>query len=302
MLEVKEFVLKAAETDWPVLVTGETGTGKDMVTGAIHACSPRGKHPPLIVAPGLQETAWSTLFGHRRGAFTGAHEDSDGLFLAADKSSLIFEDVSDIPLKIQPMLLRAVEHGLFRPLGSLHEKSSRARILSSTNALMDAHLTSGQFRADLFQRLSVLTLHMPPLREHVSDLDIYVPAFLSRASGPHQPPKQLTGEAMEALKAYPWPRNIRELEHVMLRAHLESRSQYIDGRLIERILRGPHTSRPQVFPVSGIQRHGRRVDVPLAVLEQVIAEAGGNKREAARRLGIAPGTFYAVLRKLGLSH
>jgi DNA-binding NtrC family response regulator len=181
MKAVRSRVVRAAATDLHVFISGPTGTGKEIVARAIHGGSTRGTRKLYVVAlAGLRETARSLLFGHKRGAFTGAIADHEGVFGAAHCSTLLFDDIDNTPIELQPMLLRAVQYGAFLRLGETHERCSDVRILATTNAPMEREILVGRFRADLYQRLSVLKIELPPLKDHLDDLDVYVPHFSAR--------------------------------------------------------------------------------------------------------------------------
>jgi two-component system, NtrC family, response regulator HydG len=287
VLAARSAVAMAALHDWPVLIAGETGTGKDMLAGAIHAGSARNAKPAQVLAvSGLGETAWSMLFGHQKGAFTGADASHEGVFRAADASTLILEDVADLPLKVQPMLLRAVEHGRFRPLGSERELRVDVRVISTSNVPLTSEIERGRFRADLYQRLSLFRVHLPALRDHLSDLDLLVPHFMAKHA-----PKSVGPDGLEELRSYEWPRNVRQLEHVLLRAAWESEGAVVGARDIRRILLDDPT------PLASARGAGRpAIEVDRAALIRALRAAGGNKREAARRLNMAAGTLYRLLR------
>jgi DNA-binding NtrC family response regulator len=290
--ETRAAILRAAAESWPVLVTGETGTGKDMVARAIHhGSSRRDKLPEVVAVGGLGETSWSVLFGHRKGSFTGAVSDHDGVFRSANGSSILLEDVSDLPLRVQPMLLRAIEHGLFRPLGSDREIHSDVRVIATSNVHLDREVGNGRFRADLYQRLSVLTIELPPLRDHLEDLEVYVPFFLAKAAAAHRPAKRITTSALAALAEYAWPRNIRELEHFLYRVSVEVHGNEIGAEDIRRFLRkdllpAPRPRRPR--PSRVLNRDA---------IVRTLRETNGNKREAARKLNVAPATLYSLIKR-----
>jgi len=291
--EVRASIVRAAAESRPVLITGETGTGKDMVARAIHAGSSRCRKIPEVVAVGgLGETAWSVLFGHRKGSFTGAVSQHDGVFQAAAGSSILLEDIGDLPAKVQPMLLRALEHGRFRPLGSDRECHSDVRVIATCNLHLDREVAAGRFRPDLYQRLSVLPIMIPPLRDHLEDLEVYVPHFLSKAAAAHRPVKGISKPAMDLLADHSWPRNVRQLEHCLYRASVEAPGIEIQvddvHRILDRSEHAPPSSRGAA-PAGGLTREE---------VIRVIGETEGNKREAARRLGIAPGTLYRLMKKL----
>ncbi len=292
MVEIREAIVRAAPHDWPVLITGETGTGKDLAAHAIYVGSRRARKGLHVAAVGgLGDTAWSVLFGHQKGAFTGATEAHQGIFSHADGATLLLEDVCDLPLRLQPLLLRALERGRFRPLGASDEKASSVRVLATTNVPLDRAVDEGRFRADLYQRLAVLKLVMPPLRSHLEDLEIYVSHFLKKAAGEGVPPKRLADDGMKVLASRSWPGNVRELEHFLYRATVEVAGPVIGRDDVLRLLRPESEggARSQHDRSSGLPAR----EMVLAVLK----EAEGNKREAARRLGISPTTLYALLRR-----
>ena len=292
--KVRALIAKAAAQDWPVLITGETGTGKDLIAQAIHAGSRRARHAAQVVAVGgLGETSWSVLFGHVKGAFTGAHGDHLGVFRTAHGSSVLLEDVSDLSIRVQPLLLRAIQHGLFRPLGARDEVRADVRIIASTNMPLDEEVRAGRFRADLFERLSVLKIEVPPLRDHLQDLKLYVPHFLARCREAGGPEKVMTDSALEALSRYQWPRNIRELEHFLFRASVEVDGTEIGAEDVSSLLQsGGRATR---------SRRGQRSMIDRLTLIRTLSETAGNKREAARRLHIAPGTMYSLLERYGVA-
>jgi DNA-binding NtrC family response regulator len=251
--------------------------------------------PQVLVVSGLGETAWSVLFGHRKGAFTGAESNHSGVFSMAHGSSLILEDVAELPMSVQPMLLRAVEHGFFRPLGDSKEMQSDVRILSTTNMSLEQEIHRRRFRPDLYQRLSVLKISLPPLRDHLEDLELYVPHFLEKAATSRRAPRRVNAGGMKVLAGHSWPRNIRELEHFLFRASVETKGDEIDPEEFERLLEEDLVlSRP-------VRRRQPSRTLSRGMIRRALEEARGNKREAARRLGVSPGTLYTLLRKHDLS-
>jgi len=288
LCEARAAALRAAQSDWPILITGETGTGKDLLAQGIHLLSSRGGKPAQVIAvSSLGETAWSVLFGHRKGSFTGAVGDHQGIFCVAGGTTIILEDVADLPLRVQPMLLRAVEHRIMRPLGSDSEVRSDFRIIATSNLPLEGEVAEGRFRADLFQRLSVLHIHLPPLREHLDDLRVYVPHFLEKAVPPDAAPKGISAAALRILEDHSWPRNIRELEHVLYRASVEATGDVIGEEDLKRIhpsLTGGRPSRPSQ-------------SLSRATVIRALEQTKGNKREAARLLGVSPGTLYTLIKK-----
>ncbi|MCB9896433.1 MAG: nitric oxide reductase transcriptional regulator NorR [Planctomycetes bacterium] len=225
MVRLRDELDLVARAELPVLVTGETGTGKELVVRMLHARSPRRERPLVYVnCAALPESiAESELFGHTRGAFTGAGESRPGKFRVADGATLFLDEIGELPLHLQPKLLRALQEGEVQPVGSDHTERVDVRILAATNRDLRAEVATGRFRADLFHRLDVCRLHVPPLREHADDIAQLAGHFADRArrrlgTGP----VRLDPDAQTALRRGRWPGNVRELENVIARAVLHA--------------------------------------------------------------------------------
>ena len=218
MVNVYKLIAYAARTDATVLVLGESGTGKELVARAVHQFSPRAANPFLAVnCSGLTDTLLEDeLFGHTRGAFTGAAKDRSGFFEAADGGTLFLDELASTSANFQTSLLRVLQLGEVRPVGSTEARRVNVRVIGASNAPLDQLVTSGLFRADLFYRLSVLTVELPPLRERAGDIDLLARHFLDRVGIQSQ--LTLSQEAADALNAYPFPGNVRELENALTRA------------------------------------------------------------------------------------
>ncbi|WP_058615709.1 sigma-54-dependent transcriptional regulator [Tepidimonas taiwanensis] len=222
MQAVRATILRVARTMAPVLVTGESGTGKELIARALHACSHRAGGPFVAVNCGAipADLLESELFGHRRGAFTGAHSDKLGLFQAAAGGTLFLDEVSDLPLPMQVKLLRALQERAVRPVGATAEEPVDVRIVSATHKDLERLVQTGQFRHDLYYRLNVIPIRAPALREHPEDLEAIAAAVLAQLTQrdglPHVP--ALTDAALARLRAYPFPGNVRELENLLERA------------------------------------------------------------------------------------
>jgi anaerobic nitric oxide reductase transcription regulator len=297
-----------SKSDLTVLLLGETGVGKEVVARVIHARSLRAGQPLVYVnCAALPESlAESELFGHVRGAFSGANTDRAGKFELAGGGTLFLDEVGELPLSIQAKLLRAVQFGEIQRLGS--DKSHRAdvRIIAATNRHLAGEVKAGRFRADLYHRLSVYPLHVPPLRERIDDIAILADYFLAQARarlGLEQ--VGLAPATVELLNTYPWPGNVRELEHVILRAVLRAAS--IQGRSV--------TLEPGDLDITAeIENHtddtpARTAELPLAQAVDVfqrerilatLAEADQNWSESARRLGLDRGNLHRLARRLGI--
>jgi transcriptional regulator with GAF, ATPase, and Fis domain len=220
LARVFDMLAKVAPSDVSVLVLGETGTGKELVARALHDHSRRAKKPFLAencaaVPANLLE---SELFGHVKGAFTGAVQDRPGHFVAADGGTLFLDEIGDMPLEMQAKLLRVLQDGEVRPVGSNRSRHVNVRVVAATNKDLQAACRAGEFREDLYFRLAVITLQLPPLRDRVGDVPILARYFLRRAIREVGREVRLSGEALEALEAWRWPGNVRELENELRRA------------------------------------------------------------------------------------
>ena len=304
---VRDDVALSARSDLAVLITGETGVGKEVVARAIQAASPRRDRPLIYVnCAALPEAiAESELFGHVRGAFTGALDTRPGKFEVADGGSLFLDEIGELPLALQAKLLRAVQSGEIQRVGADHPIHVDVRILAATNRDLPAEIAAGRFRSDLFHRLSVFPIEVPPLRARGDDVVILARHFLDESR--HRlgvGPVDLTPEARAALVRYDWPGNVRELEHVLLRAALRAA-----GRT-----RGPavaitldHLDLP--LRPSAATPCDDLSDLPLAIavdafkrrkILAAIEAADGNWAEAARRLGLDRGNFHRTAARLGI--
>ncbi len=279
-----------APGDTTVLIEGETGTGKELVARAIHRVSARKEKPLLALnCAGLSESLLgSQLFGHRRGAFTGAVADQVGLFEAAHGGTLFLDEVGDIPLPIQSSLLRVLQEKEITRLGETRPRKVDVRIVAATHRDLNREVAQGNFRNDLFFRLCVARILLPPLRERLEDLPILVGAFLKQVcESSNQPEAELAAETLAILRTYNWPGNVRELKSVIESALLHS-----DGRVIQPF------DLPQEFRGTA---HEICRQKPLEEREQIQAalkRANGNRSEAARLLGLSRATLYRRLAQL----
>jgi len=221
MRDVLELMERVAAVDVPVLLRGETGTGKSMVAGAIHALSPRAKAPFVAVnCAALPEALLeSELFGHVKGAFTGAASDRPGLFVEAERGTILLDEIGELPLAIQAKLLHVLERGAVRPVGSSRERTVDVRIIAATHRDLPEMARSQQFREDLMYRLDVVAIEIPALRHRKEDILPLVEHFLEtyRAKYPASPVTGLSPAALRQLMDYPWPGNVRELAHLIQR-------------------------------------------------------------------------------------
>jgi len=296
MCTARALISRFASQELPVLVLGETGTGKDLASQAIHRGSSRGGQRLVVTSlAGLGETARSELFGHERGAFTSATEAHQGVFLQAQGSSLLLDDIADAPRNVQPLLLRAIEKKRIRSVGGKGEVSVDTRIIATSNVSLEGEVRAGRFRQDLYFRLNVLTVVLPPLREHLADLEILVPHLLAREAGPGKEARRLAPGALDLLLGHPWEGNVRELENLMKSALALAgpEDDSISKESIRRLLAKEDSlaAAPAPSDAGPLDRAG---------LLELLEECEGNKRMLARRLGLWPWKLYALLREFGV--
>jgi len=304
--EVERRIELASPTNAPILLRGESGTGKDLVARAIHASSRRAEKPFVTVnCAAIPETLLeSILFGHVKGAFTGASFQKVGEFHKADGGTLFLDEVGELPVMLQAKVLRAVEQGEVQPLGS-NDAPERVdvRLICATNRDLEEMAKTGAFRDDLYYRLSVMTLELPPLRSYKDSLEILANVFLEQSAAAHgKPAPRLAPAALATLMSYDYPGNVRELRNALEHAVILAQDE----------IRPDDLPRP-MQPVSAPDRPARPArrnlramrEVWLAPLEQrylteLVAEHGGNVRKAAAAAGINPVTFYRMLKRRGI--
>jgi len=308
MEKVKRQVERVAPLDTTVLILGESGTGKDLVASAIHMQSDRRNGPFIPVnCGGIPETLLeSELFGHVRGAFTGASSNRQGLFEAADGGTLFLDEISETPSSFQVKLLRAIEEQSIKRVGSSSSKPVNVRILSASNRDLRALAESGGFREDLFFRLNVVALELPALREREGDLEILVRHFLSGFAVQGKP-KELTEQAMCLLRSYSWPGNVRELKHCLENAVIMTEGDLVDEQHLPKVLREVATEGTGVIrcEVEGHDGEGVDLDSMLDDLEKRMIEQALDRTkqvqvEAARFLKITPRSLRYRMKKHGM--
>ena len=298
MEKLYRIIAKAANSSHPVLILGESGTGKEMVARSIHY-SGNFRDKPFIpvdcgsLVPTLIE---SELFGYVRGAFTGANQAKDGLLAIAEGGTVFLDEVGELPVDLQSKLLRAIQEKEIRPVGSTRRIPINVRILAATNRDLEQAVSGGAFRRDLYFRLNVLSLRIPPLRERREDIPVLIAHFMERASRASGQEKILTDEALKVTLAYDWPGNVRELENC-----LERTCAFTSGPLIHVADLPPAIGRTAIVVSSNGNGNGHNKIVPMAELERLtilsaIAELNGDKLQAARLLGIGKTTLYRKLK------
>ena len=296
---VLQMVDQVAPGDSTVLLLGETGTGKELIARAIHNCSSRRdqgfvKLNCAAIPSGLLE---SELFGHERGAFTGAITQKVGRIELADQGSLFLDEIGDIPLELQPKLLRVLQEREFERLGSTRTKRVDVRVVAATHRDLEGMVLERQFRSDLYYRLNVVPIFLPPLRKRPEDIPLLVRHFVQRfATKVGKTIDMISSDTMEALRRYPWPGNIRELENVIERAVVLSRGPVLriaHHDLSSRIAPGQNTDRPQTL--EEVERNHI-----LTILKETRWLLSGPDGAAAR-LGLNRSTLYFRMKKLGIA-
>jgi len=306
-----------ARSDFSVLITGETGAGKEMVARAIHAASKRRDHPLLCLncATLPQSLVESELFGHVRGAFTGAVAERAGKLELADEATLFLDEIGELPLDIQPRLLRFLQSGEVQRVGANHTRTLNVRLLAATNRDLPAEVKKERFRADLFHRLNVYPVHVPSLREHLEDIPLIAGRFsevVRRQLGVGA--VRFRPDTFSAMQSYAWPGNVRELENVIARAVLRASAEHPDGELV--VVAPQHLGVDLSLP-AGSDEHKARAGFktapskPLrAALEDfqrdlilsAVEENGGNWAAAARQLGVNRSNLHKLAKRLGVKH
>ncbi|MEZ4588488.1 MAG: sigma-54 dependent transcriptional regulator [Gemmatimonadales bacterium] len=296
MRELLRLVARAAGSPHPVLIVGESGTGKELVARAVHRLSGRAAFVSVNCGALPDQLMESELFGHERGAFTGADRTKDGLFHVADKGTLFLDEIAELPMALQPKLLRALEHGEIRRVGGTQPIAVDVRVVAATHRDLEAEAEAGRFRSDLLWRLNVLTLSVPPLRERPSDIPLLAEHFLAATGEPDaagSPPRRVSAEAMARLRSYPWPGNVRELRNTMLRAATMTSGRTIEvGDLPPRVA---DAGRAAALVAGAAERRLSLDDVERMYIEEVLRQAGGNKSRAAEILGLDRKTLYRKL-------
>ncbi len=307
MLKVYDLIQRIAPSKTNVLITGESGTGKELVAKAVHYNSPRKDHPIVTInCGGLPETLLeSELFGYQKGAFTGATSNKQGLFETADKGTIFLDEIGDLPLSLQVKLLRVTQDMSFKRIGGTSEIEVDVRIISATNKQLEEEVIQGRFREDLYYRLNVIQIHLPPLRERKEDIPLLAQHFLekySKESGKEI--GQISSYAIEALMDYSLPGNVRELENIIQRSVTLETSNII---LPESLALSSYKEKKRKeeglqieLDKDGIDldKHMERVERDLIL--QALKGAGGVKKRAAKILGISFDSLRYRLEKLGL--
>jgi two-component system nitrogen regulation response regulator NtrX len=295
--QIRSDIARVARTDAKVLITGESGTGKELVARAIHKASERARGPfeKLNCAALPKDLVESELFGYEKGAFTGAVQSKPGRLEAADQGTLFLDEVGDMSLETQAKFLRAIETGEIERLGSTRTLSVDARIVAATNKDLPAEIEAGRFREDLYYRLNVVPIHLPPLRARREDIPLLVEHFAAKLGAEHgRPPRRFEKEAVERLKAYSWPGNIRELRNLIERVLIMTDGDSVGLEQVEEVL--PASSDEDAPSEIKVARDKAERDTILATLKQ----CQWNVTEASRRLGMDRGYLHRKIKRYGL--
>ena len=305
MQEVFELMRRAAPARSNILIVGESGTGKELVARAIHRLSPRREQPfvPVHTSAIPSELLESTLFGHVKGAFTGAVQSRKGLFEAAHEGTLFLDEVGTISLETQTKLLRVIQEREIRRVGGVESKTVDVRLLAATNADLWHEVDSGRFREDLYYRLNVITLEIPPLRERKDDIPLLAAHFLKLYADENE--RDVGGfspQAMDAMTEYPWPGNVRELENAVERAVVLCPGETIELEELPQALRGAAAAG---FPSEGIPPEGLDFREAVAsyqmhLIREALRRSDNVQRRAAKMLNLSPTTLNEMVHRLGI--
>lgn len=301
MMKLLETVAQVAPTEATVLITGESGSGKELIAGALHFNSSRkeGAFIKINCAAVTETLLESELFGHEKGAFTGAHRRKDGRVLLADGGSLFLDEVSEMSLGMQVKLLRVLQEREVSRVGGEEVIKVDVRVIAATNRDLIQDMEEGRFREDLYYRLNVVTLNVPPLREREEDIPLLAQHFLGMFTEKnHKKIRNITPQAMDRMLKYGWPGNVRELMNAIERAVVLARSEYLDEEDLPPVVQDEELKSQDVTPES-VPGNLPLDEVEKATILKTLEASRGNKSETARRLGITRKTLHKKLKKYG---
>ncbi len=306
MQQVFELIRLAAPSKSNILITGESGTGKELVAKAIHHHSRRANGPFVTVNSGSMpaDLLESNLFGHVKGAFTGAIASKKGLFEMADGGSIFFDEIGNVPLDTQAKLLRVIQEREFMRLGGVETIKVDVRIIAATNADLEAEVAQGRFREDLYYRLNVISISLPPLRQRSEDVPLLAQHFLAAYSRENEKAlAEITPGAMELMLDYHWPGNVRELENAVERAVVLSSGESLDVDLLPKSLRQPMQPTVQVAAPNsnGLSLKDAVANYERQLIVKALQAAGGVQKRAAEMLRVKPTTLHEMMKRLNVS-
>jgi DNA-binding NtrC family response regulator len=302
MRQVFDLIIQAAPSRTTILIEGESGTGKELIARAVHTNSARADRAFITVNSGNlpPDLLESNLFGHVKGAFTGAVYPKKGLFELADKGTIFFDEIGNVPLETQAKLLRVIQEREFMRLGGVETIKVDVRIIAATNVDLRQMMEEGRFREDLYYRLHVITVHLPPLRDRKDDIPLLVHHFLEKYGQENlKPGLEFTPEALDLLQDYDWPGNVRELENVIERAVVLSTEPRIDVDLVPEHVRTTRSFQMPQFaiPPEGISFKDVISDFEKRLIESTLEAAGGVQKRAAELLHIKPTTLNEMIKR-----
>jgi DNA-binding NtrC family response regulator len=301
MHEVYRFIEQVAGSRSTVLIQGESGTGKELVAHAIHVRSPRADKPLIVVNSNSipADLLESNLFGHTKGAFTGAASAKVGLLETADGGTILFDEITTVAPAVQAKLLRVMQEKEFRPLGAVENKKVDVRILAATNEDVRELVALGEFREDLYYRLNVLNIALPPLRERMEDLTPLTEHFLRQFNAENDKQvERLAPDVLERLMSYPWPGNVRQLENVIERGVVLARGPEITADLLPAELGGNGDAADGATTPAGMDLNRAVAEFEREMIEAALKQAGGVQKKAARILGLKPTTLNEKLKRI----
>ncbi|HEX9943190.1 MAG TPA: sigma-54 dependent transcriptional regulator [Thermoanaerobaculia bacterium] len=305
MQAIFALIERIGRTSSTVLIHGESGTGKELIARAIHFASPRAPRRFLSINCGAmpENLLESELFGHERGAFTGAVRDKKGLFQEADRGTLFLDEIGEMTPSMQVKLLRAIQEKVVRKVGGTEEEAVDVRIITATNQDLEARIQTGEFREDLYYRINVLPIHLPPLRQRREDIPLLVEFFLQKYSRQMDlPPRKISIEAMNVLEGYDWPGNVRELENLIERVLALSHAETITTRDLPVHLLTNRRTNPDLIqlPEEGLDLEAYLESIRTQLMVQALERADGVQTQAAELLGMSFRSFRYYAKKAGL--
>ena len=310
MDKIYRILSKVAHSSHPVMILGESGTGKELIARSVHGNGPNAGKPFLPIDCGslVPTLVESELFGYVKGAFTGANRNKDGLLVAAADGTVFLDEIGELPLDLQAKLLRALQEREVRPVGASHRVPMRARVLAATNRDLKQMVEQGRFRKDLYYRLNVVSLRLPPLRERRQDVPLLVAHFLDRIGKEYGKKFELSDEALRVLDSYEWPGNVRELENALERACSfasgtvvqlgDMPTQLQDFRMQQRRMTIPLRETLEAAAASGGVTS--LAEMEKSAIITAIRDLNGDKLQAAKLLGIGKTTLYRKLKEYGI--
>lgn len=310
IVETRHLISKAARHSLPVLLLGESGTGKEVVARAIHAANPSGQFVPIDCGSLVGTLMESELFGHTKGAFSGAVGDKKGLVELADKGTAFFDEIGDLPLEMQVKLLRLVQEREFRAVGALVWRKVDIRIIAATHRDLKAEAAAGRFRQDLYYRLNVFTIRLAPLRERKQDIPLLIEHFLAAGREAGLPPFELPPGVMDRLLAYDWPGNVRELKHAIDRMAVMYSEGALEAALPSALQNHEYSAGLQhlseavngCLPEVEISPRAPVISIPESekqAIARALSATGGERGKAAQMLGIGRTTLYRKMKQYG---